>query len=196
MGLTVVTWETPWDRFYSTGSKQHDPQARIPRHGKLTSISQTALTERNSKACFERNLTADLAPVSPWGKTAERKIRRQAGKQMQNEARKHKPLLFCMALDLLAALCSPAGSHRPCLRRLNILTWSRAIELCSPAGQNHVPGLPSLTRSGVPASYHTYPPSTLCPGEHPAYRRPQHYQISRQGARPAPKCVCCYCCCC
>ena len=42
--------------------------------------SNFALTEQNSKACFVRNLTADLAPVFPWGKTAERKIWKQAGK--------------------------------------------------------------------------------------------------------------------
>ena len=77
----------------------------------------------------------------------------------------------------------------PALRRLDVLIWSRAMELCGPAGQNHVPGLPSPTRSLAPLSYHTYPCSKLCPGEHPAYRRPQDYQISRQGARPAPKYV-------
>ena len=49
----------------------------------------------------------------------------------------------------------------PALRRLDVLIWSRATELCGSAGQNHVPGLPSPTRSLVPASYHTYPPRKL-----------------------------------
>ena len=75
----------------------------------------------------------------------------------------------------------------PALRRLDVLIWSRATELCGSAGQNHVLGLPSPTRSLVPASYHTYLHSKLCPGEHPAYKQPQDYQKSRQGARPAPK---------
>ena len=52
----------------------------------------------------------------------------------------------------------------PALRHLDVFIWNRAVELCSPAGQNHVPGLPSPIMSLVPASYHTYPPSKLCPG--------------------------------
>lgn len=87
-------------------------------------------------------------------------------------------------MGIMFSLLSHTG---PALRRLDVLIWSRATELCVSVGQNHIPGLPSPTRSLVPASYHTYLHSKLCPGEHPAYKQPQDYQKSRQGAKTSPK---------
>lgn len=129
-----------------------------------------------------------FAPVFPWGKQLKGTSEGRLGNRCKMKPGNTSPYCSAWLRIYCGHYVQPAQSHRPCFETSDVLIWSRATELCVlVVGQNHIPGLPSPTRSLVPASYHTYLHSNLKLGEHPAYKQPQDYQKSRQGAKTSPK---------